>query len=228
MLAKIAEHVPQSGDFLFEPKWDGFRAIVFRSADDVYIQSRDLKPLDRYFPELHAVFLAQLPKGVVVDGEIVMPTKRGLDFGGLQMRLHPAASRVEKLAKAAPAAFVAFDLLANGKSLMRVPQRERRMQLEKLFKKIRRPLYLTPMTRDPKLAVDWLQRFEGAGLDGVIAKPAGASYEPGKRAMFKIKHVRSADCVVAGLSAQCSRSSTCAAPTVSWRDSAGTKPARER
>ena len=198
MLAKIAEHVPQTGDFLFEPKWDGFRAIVFRSADDVYIQSRDLKPLDRYFPELHAVFLAQLPKGVVVDGEIVMPTKRGLDFGGLQMRLHPAASRVEKLAKAAPAAFVAFDLLANGKSLMRVPQRERRMQLEKLFKKIRRPLYLTPMTRDPKLAVDWLQRFEGAGLDGVIAKPAGASYEPGKRAMFKIKHVRSADCVVAG------------------------------
>jgi len=198
MLAKIAEHVPQSGDFLFEPKWDGFRAIVFRSADDVYIQSRDLKPLDRYFPELHAVFLAQLPKGVVVDGEIVMPTKRGLDFGGLQMRLHPAASRVEKLAKAAPAAFVAFDLLANGKSLMRVPQRERRMQLEKLFKKIRRPLYLTPMTRDPKLAVDWLQRFEGAGLDGVIAKPAEASYEPGKRAMFKIKHVRSADCVVAG------------------------------
>ncbi len=199
MLAKIAEHVPQSGDFLFEPKWDGFRAIVFRSADDVYIQSRDLKPLDRYFPELHAVFLAQLPKGVVVDGEIVMPTKHGLDFGGLQMRLHPAASRVEKLAKAAPAAFVAFDLLAIGrKSLLDAPQLERRLQLEKLFKKIRRPLHLTPMTRDPKLAVDWLQRFEGAGLDGVIAKPAGASYEPGKRAMFKIKHVRSADCVVAG------------------------------
>src|SRR5882762_7962836 len=163
MLAKTAEHVPQSGDFLFEPTWDGFRAIVFRSADDVFIQSRDLKPLDRYFPELHAVFLAQLPSGVVVDGEIVMPTKHGLDFGGLQMRLHPAASRVEKL-----------------------------------FKKIRPPLHLTPMTRDQKLAVDWLQRFEGAGLDGVIAKPAGAPYQPGKRAMFKIKHVRSADCVVAG------------------------------
>src|SRR3977135_2786963 len=144
MLAKIAEHVPESGDFLFEPKWDGFRAIVFRSADDVYIQSRDLKPLDRSCPALQAVFLAQLPKGVVVDGEIVMPTKRGLDFGGLQMRLHPAASRVAKLAKAAPAAFVAFDLLANGKSLMRAPQRERRLQLEKLFKKMRRPLYLTP------------------------------------------------------------------------------------
>src|SRR6058998_748064 len=194
MLAKIADEVPQGGDFLFEPKWDGFRAIVFRSADDVYIQSRDLKPLDRYFPELHAVFLERLPSGVVVDGEIVMPTKHGLDFGGLQMRLHPAASRVEKLAKATPAAFVAFDLLASGqKSLLDVPQQERRVQLEQLFKKMRRPLYLTPMTRDRALAVDWLQRFEGAGLDGVVAKPAGATYQPGKRAMFKIKHVRTAD-----------------------------------
>ncbi len=167
--------------------------------DDVFIQSRDLRPLDRYFPDLHAVFLEQLPSGVVVDGEIVMPTDHGLDFGGLQMRLHPAASRVEKLAKASPAAFVGFDLLAIGnKSLLDVPLQERRAQLEKLFKSIRRPLHLTPMTRDPKLAGDWLQRFEGAGLDGVIAKPAGASYQPGKRAMFKIKHVRTADCVVAG------------------------------
>src|SRR5216110_1311925 len=199
MLAKIAEQVPRDGDYLFEPKWDGFRAIVFRGKDDVYIQSRDLKPLDRYFPELHAVFLERLPSGVVVDGEIVMPTKHGLDFGGLQMRLHPAASRVEKLAKATPAAFVAFDLLAiDGKNVMDMPQRERRVRLEKLFKKIRRPLHLTPMTRDPALAVDWLQRFEGAGLDGVVAKPAGATYQPGKRAMFKIKHVRTADCVVAG------------------------------
>src|SRR6266852_5772546 len=138
MLAKTAEHVPQSGDFLFEPKWDGFRAIVFRTADDVYIQSRDLKPLDRYFPDLHAVFLAQLPSGVVVDGEIVMPTKHRLAFGGLQMRLHPAASRVEKLAKAAPAAFVGVDLFSIGrKSLLDVPQQQRRVQLEKLFKKIR-------------------------------------------------------------------------------------------
>ena len=199
MLAKVAEEVPRDGDFLFEPKWDGFRAIVFRGTNDVYIQSRDLRPLDRYFPDLHAVFLDQLPSGVVVDGEIVMPTKHGLDFGGLQMRLHPAASRVEKLAKAAPAAFVAFDLLAaDGKSLLRVPQQDRRAQLEKLFKKIRRPLYLTPMTRDRDRAIDWLQRFEGAGLDGVIAKPATATYQPGKRAMFKIKHVRSADCVLAG------------------------------
>jgi ATP-dependent DNA ligase len=199
MLAKIAEEIPQGGDFLFEPKWDGFRAIVFRGADDVFIQSRELRPLDRYFPELHAVFLEQLPSGVVVDGEIVMPTAHGLDFGGLQMRLHPAASRVAKLAQAAPAAFVAFDLLAAGhKSLLAAPQQERRLQLEKLFKKVRRPLYLTPMTRDRDLALDWLQRFEGAGLDGVIAKPAGAAYQPGKRAMFKIKHVRTADCVVAG------------------------------
>ena len=192
MLAKIAEELPQGGNFLFEPKWDGFRAIVFRGEDDVFIQSRDLRPLDRYF-------LEQLPSGAVVDGEIVMPTPHGLNFGGLQMRLHPAASRVAKLAKAAPAAFVAFDLLAvDGKSLLDLPQQERRAHLEKLFKKIRRPLYLTPMTRDRDLAVDWLQRFEGAGLDGVIAKPALATYQPGKRAMFKIKHVRSADCVVAG------------------------------
>ena len=199
MLAKVAEEVPRDGAFLFEPKWDGFRAIVFRGANDVFIQSRDLRPLDRYFPDLHAVFLDQLPSGVVVDGEIVMPTAHGLSFGGLQMRLHPAASRVEKLAKATPAAFVAFDLLAaSGKSLMGAPQLERRTQLEKLFKKIRRPLYLTPMTRDRDLAIDWLQRFEGAGLDGVIAKPATATYQPGKRAMFKIKHVRTADCVVAG------------------------------
>jgi ATP-dependent DNA ligase len=201
MLAKIAEEVPRDGDFLFEPKWDGFRAIVFRGPgqDEVFIQSRDLRPLDRYFPDLHVVFLEQLPPGVVVDGEIVMPTEHGLDFGGLQMRLHPAASRVEKLAKASPAAFVAFDLLAiGGKSLLDAPQRERRVQLEKLFKGMERPLHLTPMTQKRDLAVDWLKRFEGAGLDGVIAKPAGATYQPGKRAMFKIKHVRTADCVVAG------------------------------
>jgi len=201
MLAKVADEVPRDGDFLFEPKWDGFRAIVFRGPgkDEVFMQSRDLRPLDRYFPDLHDVFLEQLPAGVVVDGEIVMPTEDGLDFGGLQMRLHPAASRVEKLAKASPAAFVAFDLLAiGGKSLLDAPQRERRAQLEKLFKGMERPLHLTPMTLKRDLAVDWLKRFEGAGLDGVIAKPAGATYQPGKRAMFKIKHVRTADCVVAG------------------------------
>ena len=201
MLAKLTDAVPVDGDYLFEPKWDGFRALVFRGPgkDDVYIQSRDLRPLNRYFPELHDVFLAQLPVGTVVDGEIVMPTPHGLDFGGLQMRLHPAASRVAMLAKKMPAAFVAFDLLAaGGKSLMNAPQAERRKQLEKLFSKMRRPLHLTPVTRDRDLAVDWLQRFEGAGLDGVVAKPTGGTYQPGKRAMFKIKHSRTADCVVAG------------------------------
>src|SRR5262245_28134601 len=199
MLAKIAEEIPRDGDFLFEPKWDGFRAIVFRGKDDVYIQSRELRPLDRYFPELHDVFLEQLPPGCVVDGEIVMPTAHGLDFGGLQMRLHPAASRVAKLAKAAPAAFVAFDLLEiAGKNLLAEPQEERRAQLERLFQRIRKPLYLTPMTRDRDLAVDWLNRFEGAGRDGVVAKPATGTYQPGKRAMLKIKHSRTADCVVAG------------------------------
>jgi ATP-dependent DNA ligase len=199
MLAKLTDVVPADGDFLFEPKWDGFRAIVFRGQGDVYIQSRDLRPLDRYFPELHDVFLAQLPAGAVIDGEIVMPTSHGLDFEVLQMRLHPAASRVAKLAQATPASFVAFDLLgAAGKSMMDAPQRERRAQLEKLLARARRPIHLTPVTRDRDLAVDWLQRFEGAGLDGVIAKPASAPYQPGKRAMFKIKHARTADCVVAG------------------------------
>src|SRR5438477_4088972 len=177
------------------------RAIVFRgpARDDVYIQSRDLRPLDRYFPELHEIFLERLPSGAVVDGEIVMPTSHGLDFTGLQMRLHPAASRVAKLAKATPAEFVAFDLLAvSGKSLLDMSQTERRKQLTRLFARMRRPLHLTPMTRNRDLAVDWLQRFEGAGLDGVVAKPATGTYQPGKRAMFKIKHARTADCVVAG------------------------------
>ena len=199
MLAKLADDLPQDGNFLFEPKWDGFRAIVFRSAEDVYIQSRDLRPLDRYFPELHDIFLKQLPAATVLDGEIVMPSPQGLDFGGLQMRLHPAASRVAKLAKATPASFVAFDLLArDGKNLMGATQQERRAELEKLFKRMRRPLHLTPMTRDRALAREWLERFEGAGLDGVVAKVADSTYQPGKRAMFKIKHARTADCVVAG------------------------------
>jgi ATP-dependent DNA ligase len=198
MLAKLALELPPPGDYLYEPKWDGFRAIVFRG-DDVFIQSRDLKPLDRYFPDLHEAFLAALPRGCVVDGEIVMPTKHGLDFEGLQMRLHPAASRVAMLAKKAPASFVGFDLLAaGGKNLMAAGQAERRTRLEAVFKKIAGPLHLTPMTRDRALARDWLDRFEGAGLDGVIAKPGAGIYQAGKRAMIKVKHVRTADCVVAG------------------------------
>jgi ATP-dependent DNA ligase len=198
MLAKLVDDIPEGG-FLFEPKWDGFRAIVFRQRDDVYIQSRDLRPLDRYFPELHDALLERIVPGSVVDGEIVITTPHGLDFDALQLRLHPAASRVAKLAGESPASFVAFDLLAaGGTSLLSAPQRERRNKLETLLSKVSPPVYVTPMTRDRKLAADWLQRFEGAGLDGVMAKPEEAPYSPGKRAMFKIKHARTADCVVAG------------------------------
>ena len=199
MLAKLATELPAEGDYLFEPKWDGFRAIVFCGADDVYIQSRDLRPFDRYFPDLHEQFLRQLPPGCVIDGEIVMVTPHGLDFDALQMRLHPAASRVAKLAQESPAAFVAFDLLAaGGRDLQGQPQAERREQLVNLLDDARPPIYVTPLTRDRAKAVDWLERFEGAGLDGVVAKPANGTYQPGKRAMFKIKHARTADCVVAG------------------------------
>jgi ATP-dependent DNA ligase len=199
MLAKLSDEIPSGEDLLFEPKWDGFRAIVFRGDDDLYIQSRDLRPLDRYFPELHDVCLERLPPGCVVDGEIVIATRHGLDFDALQLRLHPAASRVAKLAKETPAGFVAFDLLAvDGRDLREMPLRDRRAALEGLLSGVSPPIYLTPITRDRALAVDWLGRFEGAGLDGVIAKPAGGLYEPGKRAMLKIKHARTADCVVAG------------------------------
>jgi ATP-dependent DNA ligase len=191
--------LPSGDGFLFEPKWDGFRAIVFSSATDVFIQSRDLRPLDRYFPELHNLFRERLPPGCVLDGEIVIATSRGLDFDALQLRLHPAASRVAKLAEVTPAGFVGFDLLAvDGTDLRGVPQGERRARLEALLGHVRPPIYLTPMTRDRAVAIEWLDRFEGAGLDGVIAKPIEGIYEPGKRAMFKIKHARTADCVVAG------------------------------
>jgi ATP-dependent DNA ligase len=198
MLAKLAEEIP-TGPFLYEPKWDGFRAIVFRSGSEVFIQSRDLRPLDRYFPELHAAFLAALPDDCVVDGEIVIATSRGLDFDALQLRLHPAASRVARLAKETPASFVAFDMIAlEGRDLRAVPQDERRILLEQALASIEPPIHLTPMTRDPAVASEWLSRFEGAGLDGVIAKKANGTYEPGKRAMIKVKHARTADCVVAG------------------------------
>ena len=198
MLAKLADELP-AGGFLYEPKWDGFRAIVFRGTDDVYIQSRDLRPLDRYFPELHDALLEKLPKDCVIDGEIVIATPHGLDFDALQLRLHPAASRVAKLAKETPSSFVAFDLLAaGGRARMSAPQSERRAELEKLLAKAEPPVYLTPMTRERALASEWLTRFEGAGLDGVIAKPPDSPYLPGKRAMIKVKHARTADCVVAG------------------------------
>ena len=200
MLAKVAEALPTDERLMYEPKWDGFRAIVFRGqGDDVYIQSRDSKPLDRYFPELHDQLRASLPPGCVVDGEIVIVTARGLDFDSLQLRLHPAASRVAKLAGEIPSSFVAFDLLAvDGQSLVDAPQAERRRRLEQLLADARAPLHLTPMTPSRDVAAEWLREFEGAGLDGVIAKWPDLRYQPGKRVMVKIKHIRTADCVVAG------------------------------
>ena len=199
MLAKLVEELPIGDGFLYEPKWDGFRAIVFRGGSEVFIQSRDSRPLDRYFPELHETFLEALPDGCVIDGEIVIATPRGLDFDALQMRLHPAASRVAKLAKETPAAFVAFDLIAgDARDLRAEPQGQRRALLEQLLAGAKPPIYLTPMTRDAAVASEWLAQFEGAGLDGVIVKPHHGTYEPGKRAMLKVKHARTADCVVAG------------------------------
>lgn len=199
MLAKIAPSLPDAPGFLFEPKWDGFRAIVFRLDDETVIQSRDLKPLNRYFPELVEALHAALPAGTVLDGEIVVLGERGLDFDALQQRVHPAASRVAKLAQETPARFVAFDLLGEaGTPTLSLPQAQRRARLEALVGPMAPPLHLTPMTRDRATAVEWLRDFEGAGLDGVMAKPDAAPYQPGKRAMLKIKHVRSADCVVAG------------------------------
>ena len=199
MLAKLADQLPDAPAFLFEPKWDGFRAIVFRGASDVFIQSRDLRPLDRYFPELHDVLLQRLPVDCVIDGEIVIATRSGLDFDALQLRLHPAASRVAKLAHDTPSSFVAFDVLAiDGRNVMASMQSERRALLEQRFANVEPPIYLTPMTRDRAVAVRWLDDFEGAGLDGVIAKPADIPYQPGKRVLIKVKHARTADCVVAG------------------------------
>ena len=200
MLAKAVDTIPEAGDFLFEPKWDGFRAIVFRSsAGDVAIQSRDLRPFDRYFPELHDALAAALPPSCVLDGEIVVATPEGLDFDALQQRIHPAPSRIARLARETPASFVAFDLLArDGHSLVEQTQRERRAALENLLADAQPPLHLTPATTDRSQAVQWLEHFEGAGLDGIVAKPIDGPYRPGKRVMLKIKHVRTADCVVAG------------------------------
>jgi len=199
MLAKLATVLPDGDGWLFEPKWDGFRAIVFRDGDDVYIQSRDLKPLDRYFPELRPALLRSLPARAVVDGEIVIATEHGLDFDLLQLRLHPAASRVAKLAEETPSSFVAFDLLAEGdRDLRDRPQAQRRAALEKALDRASGSVHVTPCSRDRKVAGEWFHRFEGAGLDGVIAKHETTTYQPGKRAMIKVKHARTADCVVAG------------------------------
>ncbi len=199
MLAKLAPALPAGDGWLFEPKWDGFRAIVFRDRDRFYIQSRDLRPLDRYFPELEASFRTSFPARCVVDGEIVIATEGGLDFDALQLRLHPAASRVKKLAAETPAAFVAFDLLARDSADLRSrPQAERRRLLEKAFERTSGDVHLTPCSRERSIARDWFHRFEGAGLDGVIAKHESTPYQPGKRAMVKVKHERTAECAVAG------------------------------
>lgn len=199
MLAKLTPQLPPEGDFLFEPKWDGFRALVFKDGEDIYLQSRVRKPLARYFPELLGPMRTQLPDRVVLDGEIVLPQGDHLDFEALQMRLHPAKSRVERLAEETPASYVAFDLLAEGDEDRRgAPMEARRERLEALLAGIAPPLYLTPATTRLDQARQWFERFEGAGLDGVIAKPLALEYQPKKRAMLKIKHRHSVDCVVAG------------------------------
>jgi ATP-dependent DNA ligase len=199
MLAKLGDAIPEQGDWLFEPKWDGFRAIVFRDGDELWIQSRDRKPLGRYFPELVATLLDGLPPRCVVDGEIVIVGSRGLDFEALQLRLHPAESRIERLAREIPAGFVAFDLLADGdRDLRPAPQHARRSALERALRGARPPLLVTPATRSRELARDWFDRLEGAGIEGLIAKPLDLEYQPGRRALLKVKHVRTVDCVVAG------------------------------
>ena len=180
MLAKIAEGLPDGDGWVFEPKWDGFRALVYKDGGEVYIQSRDLRPLDRYFPELHDVLASRLPARCVVDGEIVIVGPAGLDFDLLQLRLHPAASRVAKLAAETPASFVAFDLLAlDSRDLRDAPLATRRALLEDALADIGPPVHITPITRDRALAGDWFERFEGAGLDGVIAKSEQGPYRPG-------------------------------------------------
>jgi ATP-dependent DNA ligase len=199
MLAKLSDDIPQNDGWLFEPKWDGFRAIVFRDGDEVFIQSRDLKPLDRYFPELPPALKANLPDRCIVDGEVVIPGPNGLDFEALLLRIHPAESRVRMLAEQTPASFVAWDLLAlDEQDLRETPQGERRTMIEHALAAVAPPVHLTPATFDAAVAREWFEHFEGAGLDGVIAKPISAAYQPGKRAMLKIKHARTADCAVAG------------------------------
>src|SRR5262250_2858717 len=199
MLAKRVTELPADGDWIFEPKWDGFRALLFRDGDEVLIQSRDEKPLNRYFPELLEPLRSALPQRCVLDGEIVIVQHDGLDFDALQLRLHPAASRVKLLSQQTPSSVVFFDLLCLGdRDLRGEPFRARRHELESVLSSAPAPIHLTPATEDRSIASDWFRRFEGAGLDGVIAKPLDGTYEPNKRVMFKVKHERDCDCVVAG------------------------------
>jgi ATP-dependent DNA ligase len=199
MLAKRVGELPTEGDWLFEPKWDGFRALVFRDGDEILLQSRDEKSLNRYFPELLEPLAAQLPARCVLDGEIVVANNGELDFDALQLRIHPAASRVKLLSQQTPASIVFFDLLCEGdRDLRREGFEFRRRELESLLSSAAAPIHLTPATRESSVASDWFRRFEGAGLDGVMAKPVSGAYEPGKRVMLKVKHQRECDCVVAG------------------------------
>jgi ATP-dependent DNA ligase len=199
MLAQASGGLPAGDGWLYEPKWDGFRALVFRDGPRLYLQSRELKPLDRYFPELAAPLLERLPPACVADGEIVIAGKGGLDFEALLLRIHPAASRVRLLAAESPASIVLFDLLALGdRDLRAAPLEERRALLERSLPRATAPVLVTPATRDRAIAEDWFARFEGAGLDGVVAKRLDGRYEPGRRAMVKVKHARTADCAVAG------------------------------
>ena len=200
MLARRVDGIPDGDRWLFEPKWDGFRTLVFRNGDELLLQSRDLKPMNRYFPELAAPLLAQLPERCVVDGELVIAGADGLAFETLQARIHPAASRVAMLAEKTPASLVVWDLLCHDDlDLTAAPFRERRERLQHLLAAARAPLHLTPITAVRSEAEDWFRRFEGAGLDGVMAKDLDGAYVAGKRTMLKVKHRRTADCVVAGL-----------------------------
>lgn len=199
MLAKRVSDLPEGEGWIFEPKWDGFRALVFRDGDEILIQSRDTKPLNRYFPELVESLKAALPPRCVLDGEIVLVRGGRLDFEALQLRVHPAASRVKLLAQQTPVSMVFFDLLCLGaRDLMAEPFETRREELVRLLGSVEAPIHVTPATADVSVAADWFRRFEGAGLDGVMAKPVSGAYVPDKRVMFKVKHERDCDCVVAG------------------------------
>jgi ATP-dependent DNA ligase len=199
MLSKRIAELPEAGAWIFEPKWDGFRALVFRDGDETLVQSRDEKSLNRYFPELLEPLRKQLPLRSVLDGEIVIANNGELDFEALQLRIHPAASRVKLLSQQSPASIVFFDLLCEGDKDWRCePFQSRRQKLESLLSSAAPPIHLTPATYDSSVASDWFRRFEGAGLDGVVAKPISGTYEPGKRVVFKVKHERDCDCVVAG------------------------------
>jgi ATP-dependent DNA ligase len=199
MLAQLRDAIPRGDEWRYEPKWDGFRALAFFDGTSAYLQSRDLKPLARYFPELRAGLEAALSSPMVLDGEIVIVTNDGLDFDALLMRIHPADSRVRKLAAETPSSFVAFDCLADGERDLRgAPFIERRARLETLVANAPRPAHLTPITANFDLATRWFREFEGAGLDGVIAKRADEHYRPAARSMIKVKHLRTADCVVGG------------------------------